>query len=92
MDDPLDQRDPAAQRRRQPVGLQVICQQRQQLPGAARAVSGQRGGVDPIRPGPALDDACQQAARVQFVVTDDVGHHATHRPSRAQRRRLPLLR
>jgi hypothetical protein len=33
MNQRLDECDPAAQRRRQPPGLQVICQQCQQLPG-----------------------------------------------------------
>jgi hypothetical protein len=82
MDDPLDQRDPAAQRRRQPVGLQVICQQRQQLLRGARVVPGQGGGVDLIRPEPAADHVCQQAARVELVVADDVGSHIAYLPPR----------
>lgn len=73
-------------------GLQVICQQCQPLPGGARVVSHQGGGVDLIRPEPAADHACQQAARVQLVVADHVSNHIPYPPSRAQCRRLPLLR
>jgi hypothetical protein len=48
MDDLLDTCDPAAQRGVQPTGLQVTCQQRQQLLRASRGVSRQRDCLEAL--------------------------------------------
>jgi hypothetical protein len=89
---PANQPDPATQRRMQAPGLHMIPQQRQQLLGAARAVTRQRESVDTswLQPGP--DHVCQQGRRAQFVVANDVRNHITHPPPRTQGRRPPLLR
>ena len=91
VDQSLGQPDPAAERRMQPPGLQVPCQQLQQLLRAAPVIPGQCGGVDQAGPEPAPDRNSRKLARAQLVIADHVRHYVTHPPSRAQRRRLPPL-
>jgi hypothetical protein len=92
VDERLDQADPGTQRRGHSPGLEVICQQREQLLRAARVLSPQRGGVNAGEMETALGREHEEAPRPQVVVADDVRNHVTHPPGRAQRRRLPLLR
>lgn len=64
----------------------------QQCFRTARVVLRQPSGIDPIELEATRDEALEQTALVQLVITDRVGHHIACPPARAQGRLLPLPR
>lgn len=92
VDQRLHQVDPATQRGGAPAGLQVISKQGQQLFRAVPVVSGERHVADAARLEPGQGCDRDDGSGVLVVVADDVRHHTTHPPLRAERRSLPLPR